>query len=52
MFLDRKYELYQFFKNGSRSVEEFTELSSGNIGETPEMDNPEITEEIKESSAS
>ena len=48
VFLDRKYELYQFFKNGSRSVEEFTELSSGNIGETPEMDNPEITEEIKE----
>ena len=52
VFLNRKYELYQFFKNGSRSVEEFTELSSGNIGETPEMDNPEITEEIKESSAS
>ena len=51
VFLDRKYELYQFFKNGSRSVEEFTELSSGNIGETPEMDNTEITEEIKESSA-
>ena len=52
VFLDRKYELYQFFKNGSRSVEEFTELSSGNIGKTPEMDNTEITEEIKESSAS
>lgn len=41
-----------FSKNGSRSVQEFTELLSGNIGETPEMDNPEITEETKASSAS
>lgn len=47
IYLNRKYKLYQFFKNGSRSVEEFTELLSGNIGETPEMDNPEITEETK-----
>lgn len=52
IYLNRKYKLYQFFKNGSRSVEEFTELLSGNIGETPEMDNPEITEETKESSVS
>ena len=34
IYLDRKYELYQFFKNGSRSVEEFTELLSGKNGET------------------
>lgn len=32
IYLDRKYELYQFFKNGSRSVEEFTELLSGKNG--------------------
>jgi len=36
----------------SRSVEGSTELSLGNIGKTPEMDNTEITEEIKKSSAS
>ena len=52
IYLNRKYELYQFFKNGSRSVKEFTELSSGNIGGTPEMGNTEIIEEIKESSTS
>lgn len=39
-------------KNGSRSVEEFTELLSGNIGETPEMDNTEINSETKESESS
>ena len=33
IYLNRKYELYQFFKNGSRSVEEFTELLSGKNGE-------------------
>lgn len=49
IFLDRKYKLYEFFKNGSRSVKEFTELLSGNIGETPEMDNTEIITEIKKS---
>ena len=32
VYLNRKYELYQFFKNGSRSVEEFTELLSGKNG--------------------
>ena len=52
IYLDRKYKLYQFFKNGSRSVKEFTELLSGNIEETPEMDNIEITGEIKKSLAS
>lgn len=49
VFLDRKYKLYEFFKNGSRSVEEFTELSQTNIGESPEMDNTEISIETKES---
>ena len=33
IYLDRKYKLYNFFKNGSRSVEEFTELLETNIGE-------------------
>ena len=32
IYLNRKYDLYQFFKNGSRSVEEFTELLSGKNG--------------------
>lgn len=32
IYLNRKYKLYQFFKNGSRSVEEFTELLSGKNG--------------------
>lgn len=52
IYLDRKYKLYEFFELGSRSVEEFTELLSGNIGETPEMDNTEINSEIKESESS
>lgn len=33
IYLDRKYKLYNFFKKGSRSVEEFTELLETNIGE-------------------
>lgn len=52
IYLNRKYELYQFFKNGSRSVKEFTELLSGNIGEAPEMGNTEINSEIKKSESS
>jgi len=40
------------FKNGSRSIKEFTESLSGNIGKTPEMDNTEINSEIKESESS
>lgn len=52
VYLDRKYKLYEFFKDGSRSVKEFTELSSGNIGESPVMDNPEINSEAKESESS
>lgn len=49
VYLDRKYALYQFFKQGSRSVKEFTELSSGNIGEAPKMGNTEINSEIQKS---
>lgn len=35
-----------------RSVKEFTELLSGNIGETPETDDTEINSETKESESS
>lgn len=35
IYLERKYKLFKFFQNGSRSVKEFTELSSGNIGGKP-----------------
>lgn len=52
IYLDRKYKLFNFFKQGSRSVEEFTELLQTNIGENPEKEDTEITEETKESSAS
>lgn len=59
IYLDRKYKLYNFFKNGSRSVEEFTELQSGNIGEKLKLEsrdymyeNPEINLETKESESS
>ena len=45
IYLDRKYKLYNFFKNGSRSLEEFNELQSGKIKKSPEKDNPEITSE-------
>lgn len=38
IYLNRKYELYQFFKNGSRSVEGFTELLSGKNGECLELE--------------
>lgn len=52
VYLDRKFKLYEFFKNGSRSVKEFTELQLDNIGESPEKDNTEINSEIKESESS
>lgn len=52
IYLDRKYKLYLFFKNGSRSIEEFTELLSGNIGEKSEMENTEINSEITQGSES
>ena len=34
IFLNRKYKLYSFFKNGCRSLEEFNELLQTNIGES------------------
>lgn len=52
IYLDRKYRLYQFFKNGCRSKEEFLELLSGNIGKIPETENPEINSEIAKGSES
>lgn len=48
------YKIYytnQFIENAVLT-KELEELLSGNIGETPEMDNPEITLETKESKAS
>lgn len=50
IYLDRKYKLYEFFKNGSRSVQEWAELSSSKIGESPIEGNTEVIEETKESS--
>ena len=52
IYLNRKYRLFEFFKNGSRSVEEFAELLSGNIGRASEMGNTEINSETKESESS
>lgn len=49
IYLERKYNLFKFFQNGSRSVKEFTELLSGNIGGKPIQENPEINLEIKKS---
>ena len=39
--------LYEIFKEGSRSIQEWVELLSGNIGESPNKDNPEISSKIK-----
>lgn len=51
IYLDRKYELYKLFKDKKCcSLEEFNELLSGNIGESPEMENPEISSEITKGS--
>lgn len=52
IYLNRKFKLYSFFKNGSRSIQEWIELQLGNIGESPEMDDAEINLEIKESESS
>ena len=52
VYLDRKFKLYEFFKNGSRSVKEFAELQLDNIGESPKKDNTEINSETKESESS
>lgn len=43
IYLERKYNLYLFFQNGRRSLEEFNVWLSGKIEESPEMDNLELT---------
>ena len=50
IFLNRKYELYNFFKNGSRSIQEWTEWLSTKNGELCD-ENTVVTEENKKSSA-
>lgn len=50
IYLDRKYKLFEFFKEGSRSLEEFKELLSDKIGKSPTIeDNSEVISETKES---
>lgn len=49
IYLDRKYKLYEFFKNGSRSLEEFNELLEGKIGELWD-ENTEVSSEIAKGS--
>jgi hypothetical protein len=51
IYLDRKYKLYSFFKNGRRSLEEFNELLLSNIGEDWNV-NTEINSEITKGSES
>lgn len=48
IYLDRKYKLYQFFKQGSRSLQEWNELLQTENGEICD-DNPVLSSEIKES---
>jgi len=48
IYLDRKYKLYQFFKNGSRSLQEWNELLQTENGEICD-DNPVLSSETKES---
>ena len=48
IYLDRKYKLYQFFKQGSRSLQEWNELLQTENGEVCD-DNPVLSSEIKES---
>ena len=43
IYLERKFKLYSFFKNGCRSLEEFNELLLTNIGESCDA-NPEIND--------
>lgn len=49
IYLDRKYKLYKFFKNGSRSLKEFNELQEGKIGELCD-ENTEVSSEIAKGS--
>ena len=51
IYLNRKYKLYLFFKNGCRSLTEFNELLQTNIGEDWDV-NPEINLEVKTSESS
>ena len=48
IYLDRKYKLYKFFMNGSRSLQEWNELLQTENGEVCD-DNPVLSSEIKES---
>lgn len=48
IYLDRKFKLYQFFKNGSRSLQEWNELLQDKNGEVCD-DNTVLNSEIKES---
>ena len=48
IYLDRKYKLYQFFKQGSRSLQEWNELLQTENGEICD-DNPVVNSEIKKS---
>lgn len=49
VYLDRKYQKYLFFKNGSRSIQEWMELSSIKNGESCDA-NPVVIEETNKSS--
>jgi len=48
IYLDRKYKLYQFFKQGSRSLQEWRELLQTKNGEICD-DNPVVNSETKKS---
>ena len=48
IYLDKKYKLFEFFKNGSRSLQEWNELLQTKNGEICD-DNPVVNSEIKES---
>ena len=50
VYLNRKYKLYNFFKNGSRSLQEWNELLSTKNGEVWDG-NTVVTEETKKSFA-
>lgn len=48
IYLDRKHRLYEFFKDGSRSLQEWNELLQTENGEVCD-DNPVLNSEIKKS---
>lgn len=50
IYLNRKYQKYNFFKNGSRSIQEWNEWLSTKNGEVCD-DNTVVTEESNDSSA-